>query len=278
MKKILFMLPVLAACLVSCDKGDGNENNGGTSYLVKTISGYSDDWSNDDEPKLCTVSFEYDGSGRMLKSIYDMGDYGVCQVTTYEYGADEIIEEFWYAPDVGEEMVSDGYTRYVLNDGGYVTREEWYDGEGTSLGYRTFVYDNGYVRKSIDDESRYEYTYEWNNGNIVRVTEMDHSYNSEHIVSYAYGNEDKANIFGWYDYHGPWSMISGLPETYLPFKGMKNRQLMVSKTIYYESGQMDSGNSRKFYYQYDSSGRVTEATLEQDGRVEPYNICTVTYF
>lgn len=286
MKKILlFALSLLTMCFASCEKDNENSNNAGNGKLIKTISGYATDF--DANNGLCISTFEYDAQHRITKVIVS----GYNEMYTYEYNGSEIIEKFWYAesewgfPFNESEMISGGYVRYVLNDDGYLSRKEEYTGLDEQL-YRTstYIYDNGLLKKSITDNSdestrnRYECSYEWSNNDITRSTYIDHAYNSTYLTTYTYGNEDKGNIMGWYCKDSPWQQIDGMPDTYLVFKGMKNKHLIKSMTKHNSSGSIDSGNSRNFYYQFDADGYVIETSLEQGGTVASYNISTVAYY
>lgn len=279
MKKILlFALPLLAMCFASCEKDNVNRDDTGNGKLIKTISGYATDF--DANNGLCISTFEYDAQHRITKVIVS----GYNEMYTYEYNESEIIEKFWYAesewgsPFNESEMISNGYVRYVLDDDGYLSRKEEYFGLDEQLqSVTTYIYDNGLLKKSITDNSD-EYSYEWSNNDIIRSTYINHDNNLTYLTTYTYGNEDKGNIMGWYCKDSPWQQIDGMPDTYLVFKGMKNKHLIKSMTKYNSNGSIDSGNSRNFYYQFDANGYVIETSLEQGGTVDSYNISTVTYY
>ena len=279
MKKILlFALPLLAMCFASCEKDNVNRDDTGNGKLIKTISGYATDF--DANNGLCISTFEYDAQHRITKVIVS----GYNEMYTYEYNESEIIEKFWYAesewgsPFNESEMISNGYVRYVLDDDGYLSRKEEYFGLDEQLqSVTTYIYDNGLLKKSITDNSD-EYSYEWSNNDIIRSTYINHDNNLTYLTTYTYGNEDKRNIMGWYCKDSPWQQIDGMPDTYLVFKGMKNKHLIKSMTKYNSNGSIDSGNSRNFYYQFDANGYVIETSLEQGGTVDSYNISTVTYY
>lgn len=279
MKKILlFALPLLAMCFASCEKDNVNRDDTGNGKLIKTISGYATDF--DANNGLCISTFEYDAQHRITKVIVS----GYNEMYTYEYNESEIIEKFWYAesewgsPFNESEMISNGYVRFVLDDDGYLSRKEEYFGLDEQLqSVTTYIYDNGLLKKSITDNSD-EYPYEWSNNDIIRSTYINHDNNLTYLTTYTYGNEDKGNIMGWYCKDSPWQQIDGMPDTYLAFKGMKNKHLIKSMTKYNSNGSIDSGNSRNFYYQFDANGYVIETSLEQGGTVDSYNISTVTYY
>lgn len=279
MKKILLLaLPLLAMCFASCEKDNVNGDNIGNEKLIKTISGYATDFETNNG--LCISTFEYDAQHRITKVIVS----GYNEMYTYEYNGSEIIEKFWYAesewgsPFNESEMISNGYVRYVLDDDGYLSRKEEYFGLDEQLqSVTTYIYDNGLLKKSITDNSD-EYSYEWSNNDIIRSTYINHDNNLTYLTTYTYGNEDKGNIMGWYCKDSPWQQIDGMPDTYLVFKGMKNKHLIKSMTKYNSNGSIDSGNSRNFYYQFDANGYVIETSLEQGGTVDSYNISTVTYY
>ena len=279
MKKILlFALPLLAMCFASCEKDNVNRDDTGNGKLIKTISGYATDF--DANNGLCISTFEYDAQHRITKVIVS----GYNEMYTYEYNESEIIEKFWYAesewgsPFNESEMISNGYVRFVLDDDGYLSRKEEYFGLDEQLqSVTTYIYDNGLLKKSITDNSD-EYSYEWSNNDIIRSTYINHDNNLTYLTTYTYGNEDKGNIMGWYCKDSPWQQIDGMPDTYLVFKGMKNKHLIKSMTKYNSNGSIDSGNSRNFYYQFDANGYVIETSLEQGGTVASYNISTVAYY
>lgn len=273
------MLPLVALSLASCEK---NNDNKGYEKLIKTISGYSTDF--DTNNGLCTSIFEYDTQHRITKVTVS----GYNEMYTYEYIGNEIIEKYWYSKS-GQgaafnesEMISDRYTRYILNDDGYLSREESFWGLDEQLG-RTciiYVYDNGLLKKSIEDSSNgfhSEHTYEWYNNNIIRCTHIGQS-DMFSTTTYVYGDEDKGNIMGWYSDDSPWLQIHGIPDTYLVFKGMKNKNLITSLTEYDRTGSISYVNSRNFYYQFDADGYVIETALEQNGTVDSYNISYVTWY
>lgn len=271
MKKILlFALPILAMCFASCEKDNGNDDNTENGRLIKTIS----DGTNG------TTTFEYDSQNRIIKVTTSYYAYNDTYVTTYEYNGSEIIERFWYSEsDSGstfdeDAMLEDGYRRYILNEDGYLTCTEYYSSEGQTY-YKTYtyIYDNGLLKKAIlynsseQTSNRQEYTYEWDNNDIISCTEIGNGSTFSLTYTY-YGNEDKENIMGWYSLDIPWQVINGLPDTYLVFKGMKSRHLVKSEEWNF--------NGYNIYYQFDADGYVIETSM--DGYMASYTPVKISYY
>ena len=277
------MLPLVALSFASCEKnnGSGEETSGTNTRLVKTISGYGNDFSEvPGELALNTVEFEYDKSGRLSKVSLSGGKWADYEVYEYEYNDNEIMEKTFYRDDNESPYEDGGYTRYILDDEGYLVQsEDYYDGEMSE--YCQYFYDGGQLKKIMmfshykgTDTHNYDYEYEWNNGDIIKSTRTNQSYCDEYEYTY-YASEDKDNIAGGFDSYGAWPIIDGFPYTYLVFKGMSCRHLIRTDYAYNDDG---SYNLRLFRYEFDEDGYVIQATPEQGGEINPWQDCTIEYY
>lgn len=286
MKRILLLaLPLMAMCFASCEKDNGNGKTSGTNTrFVKTISGYGNDFSEVfGELALNTVEFEYDKSGRLSKVSLSGGKWADYEVYEYEYKDNEIMEKTFYRND-NESPYKDGdYTRYVLDDEGYLVQSEYYyDGkisESCQYSYECgqlakisrmeFNQIGNSVQTLIDD-----YEYEWNNGDIVKSIQMNQHFRDEYECEYTYyANEDKDNISGSFDSYGACQTIYGLPETYLVFKGMASKHLIRTR----DDGT-NNYNKIVFNYEFDENGYVIHATAINGGEINPWEDCTIEYY
>ena len=277
-KMLLFMLPLMALSFASCEKDNGDGETSGTdTRLVKTISGYGNDFSDvPGELALNTVEFEYDESGRMSKVSLSGGKWIDYNVYEYEYKNNEIIEKVFYRDDNESPYEDDGYTRYVLDNDGYLVQSEYYYNGEMSESCQ-YSYEEGKLKRisrmefnyfeGTEHTNIYDYEYEWNNGDIVKCIQINQSYRDEYEYTY-YANEDKDNIAGGFDSYGAWPIIGGLPYTYLVFKGMASKHLI----------RTDNYNSRVFKYEFDQDGYVIHATTVRDGEINPWEDCTIEYF
>ena len=197
MKKILFMLPVLAVCFASCEKDKENDGNS-VQKLVKSIT-YME---SPDYPLVTT--FEYDENGRVICAkwtengntwtIADVAYEGNMIIETGAGGQQEVSTDAT-GTTITVSQLKEEYIHY-LNDDGYVIKTEykdyWSDESYNRTDAVTYEYDNGKLVKiagnSIGDYP-IEYKFQWQNNDIVAV-----SYNgSTENISYS-NTVDNLNV------------------------------------------------------------------------------------
>lgn len=211
MKKILLLtLPLMAMCFASCEKENGNVNDGPSGQkLVKEITWIEDDY-------LMARTYEYDSQYRIIKMIEALNGVGVYE-TTVEYNGNTIVESFRERNNDGWSN-SQHYAKHYLDNDGYVVKSESISiSDGRVVSSTTYEYENGYLKtvKESNSDFNTETEYEWLNGDIVREDSREYQY---------LDNDDKTNI----DFLNTSVSISYAG---IRFKGTCSRHLMSRYSI-----------------------------------------------
>lgn len=238
MKKILlFMLPVMALCLASCEKNNGGGLPTYGEKLVKKIFCY-------DEYGEFGYEYEYDEKGRLIQwTCYNNEDDNDI-IYSYSYGDNVIIERHRHGDDDDVSI-----TKYYLDDDGFLTKAEDEDGDIYSYVYSdgkltTICYpdDNG----GVDAES-----FLWQGDDIsVYYYGSDYAYHADYTDV-----ENKSNV----------NILIGddFQTTYLPLRLKGTTSKHLPQRAYNDE------NSLEYEYELDSDGYVTAIKI---GGYQVFNI------
>lgn len=164
---------LIAGLVTSCNKDD-DENEGEATArekkLVKVFFG-DDEW----------YEFKYDNEGKCISQIY----YAENQRDGYDlfkYEGNRII-----CDEYEEDDTHFGTTTFILNSNGFIESWELIIDERSHLIASKYNYDSQGQLISIysmegDESNSWSYSYEWENGNIVKGTERGS------LVVYKYTN------------------------------------------------------------------------------------------
>ena len=237
-KNLLFMLPVMALCLASCEKNNGNENKPAQN-LVKSMMFYTNGFSDLD---LIERRFEYDAQGGLTGSelLWD-GQLVMRSDITYE---DNMIVETLTSSEQEK-----GIYRHYLNEEGYLIKSEgednWFSSANMSYEYEK----EELVRVTVsEDYGLEEYTYHWNNGDITGVT---YDYDTDYIEYYDV--EDNFNI----DYAAYWRSI--LDDMYFCSPSMIKFKGTTSKHLPHTFAGIE------LLYEFDADGDITKIKVLWEG-------------
>ena len=231
MKKILlFMLPVMALFLASCEKN--NEEWSVTTYgekLVKKIScegGFG-------------CEYEYDEKGRLIQCTIYYDDGGE-DISLYSYGDNVIIctEHDSYSDDAS-------ITKYYLDDDGFLTKVEYEDGDTES-----YIYSDGKLTTICHPNGNCLYLWQGEN-----ISVYDYGSSLEEHVEYT-DIEDKSNINIFYVTAG-----DAIQTTCLPFRFKGTTSKYLPQHIYCDNNDT---SIIEVSYELDSDGYVT--TIKFNGR------------
>lgn len=220
MKKILFMLPLMALMMVSCNKEDGD--NGTTKQkLVKSISFVGE----------ISAAFEYDDQQRLNRIIgYDSGGWGY----NIEYGNNTIT----LIPVDSDGNVADGGFVYTFDNDGYLIELESLIRDDHYYKYN-YTYKNGYLHTQTSHDG-WGTTYSWFDGNMMGETSS-----GGRTYHYTYSDreyKENMNIF-FLEQDSDWFVFS--------FKGIKSKNHPIS--------YIGGGVNRYYYtYTFDEDGYVTK--------------------
>lgn len=160
MKKFLgflMMATLMAMALISCKEDDDDNNNTPEASLIKTIS-FSADWNR----AVSGYEFFYDADKKVTNFT-----------RTYDGGADgEFVYDYSVAGKLALTKDGEEYATYDVNDQGYITKDDWGNGEWASYEYDA----NGYLVKGIEhwgdaDHLKYEITI--TDGNVSKIVTYD---------------------------------------------------------------------------------------------------------
>ena len=232
-KMLLFALPLMVMCFVSCEKDNGNDGNT-VQKLVKEISWIEDGYS-------VVRTYEYDSQNRIIKLI-ETWDESFVSETIVEYDGNTITES-WREGTNGV-WDNEGRDIYYLDNNGYVIKyESIYEGEISSS--VTYEYENGYLKREVGSMTE---EYEWQNGDIVR--------DSNRKIQYL-ENEDKMNV-DFLNYSASISYAG------IKFQGTCSKHLM--------SGYGNDSQWNNRTYEFDSAGYPTKIRDINEYRTMEYNI------
>jgi hypothetical protein len=214
MKKIitLLLLPLLAISFFSCKK-DNEEENGNSTKLLKTV-----EWIVNEESLMYT--FHYDVQNRPTKVYTTVNGCSYPEPSfVLEYSTNAITIFTGNDPNV----------QYQLDDNGHVAY----------CNYQTFIYENGYLKERIYNDSKVEYS--WINGNIVQEGHITYEYsNKEDLL-----NIDVFNLFYEYD-------------RWLKLKGHTSKNYLVK--------QSTGGGNYTYEYTFDTEGYPTKIIQSYNGQ------------
>lgn len=179
MKKLLFTLSILTLVLnifTSCDKDD--DDNSGSSKQKRLVMSL-DDLGN-------SINFEYDNKGRMTAYTESARNYS----ETYKFNGKEFsVTESgnnyeWIG--AGKLNSKDFIQNIVVKDAVEGRSESYiYDSKGqiTTQSYTCYMLDK------MNEANGVTITYEWKDGNIVGITELDieddeHRYETKYTLMY----------------------------------------------------------------------------------------------
>ena len=272
-KTLLLTLPLIAACMYSCDMADP-ENGGGTrtpQKLVESIKRADHDGIGGYE-----FAFKYDEDGRLIGYSINYDGTFAAQ-STISYVGNTVIREScsMYNPET-ESWTAVGETSYLLDENGYLIKTETKDMaiDGTEdepyITTMTFSYEDGRVCSFLKEEPDYEYAeyteFVWENDDIVRgtynaTTTTDDGITHFHSTDYEYTDiEDKFNIYvSEFTSDSPiwFETISG--NNPFKFKGMYSQHLLHESYM------------GTYVYILDDEGFVTGFTDSND------NVYTISY-
>lgn len=270
-KTLLLTLPLIAACMYSCDMADP-ENGGARTpqKLVESIKradydgiGYEFAFKYDEDGRLIGYSINYDGTPAAQSTI--------------SYEGNTVIREecSTYNPET-ESWTDVGETSYLLDENGYLIKTETKDMAmyGTEdepyITTMTFSYEDGRVCSFYKEDPDYKYAeyteFVWENDDIVRgtynaLTTTDDGITHFDSTDYEYTDiEDKFNIYVseftsgapiWFD-----TILGSNP---FKFKGMYSQHLLHETHM------------GTYAYELDDEGFVTGFT-DSNG-----NVYTISY-
>lgn len=260
MKKLfLLALPLLAITFNSCSKDDDGGDDGyqWPTYgkLVKKVAWHSDtnDYNDDCE-------FTYDNQQRLVKATWDNG---YSKSLTYNNNTITL-------NDNGEF-----YTTYILDENGYLTRQNDDDGS-----YAVHEYSSGYSSKSTEikldkdsDYDKYEEIYTWLNGNLVK--QVGRYYDGTKLLDYTFTynytynsieNKLNLNILDIFDF-------SYWEPTCINFRGRSLKNYPISQTN-------DDGETLSYSYTFDNDGyptKIVETWADGHGYTSS-STTTITYY
>lgn len=238
MKKILFMLPLLAVALVSCNKDNGG-NGDGSEKLVREITYRS---TRDNTERVMT--YEYDSQNRITRMIetYGVGDYPTEGI--YEYGEGSILALFGHKEN-GNWIEHICYKYYLDNDG-YVVKLEGIEDNEVLNGTMNLEYENGQLKViSEDGRDGLLYCY-WDNGDMVGLGSEEWRYTSI---------ENKTNL----DMMALTEELL-ISQSCIAFKGITSKHLP------------DEYYGGSFSYEFDSEGCPTKIVIKSDSDAQEYII------
>ena len=259
MKKILFMLPLVAVCFAACEKDNGNDVNSGQK-LVKEIS-----WI--DGEYYMSNHYEYDTQNRLVKEIVRMDNFIVYNYNI-EYSDNLIIVSHGATDYEADDELNEIY-RFYIDDAGFLTKDEIVKMEGASekvVESREYLYnENGKLKQMKQMTLEYaedEYTdnsyetiadFEWIHDDMVEgisgITTSIRDIDGERVIwsefsmyPLEYINvEDKSNICIFCPY-----LMCCDPSHFNRFIGIRFKGI-TNKHLY-----------KEYEYEFDFSGYVTK--------------------
>lgn len=237
MKKIFMLLVACAAMwCVSCSDDDDNGTplGGNTGRLVSKIIDANDDGSE------YIHTYEYDKQGRLTKELLISDKQGESYTTTYTY-KDKICTAQVFDDEELDEIII-----YEFNDKGSISSEKSYNASNgnidmTKPAYTSFYhYDNN--NQLIRESGAGNYTFIWNNGNIVTWKSQGGSGDTwEETLTYTqHENKAKLNI----------DCEIGIGNLYVS-------KYLVEKDIF-ESEYDGESSETTYTYKFDKDGYVTK--------------------
>ena len=194
-----------------------------------------------EELKNPTVSYSYDTFDNMTEIVRGDGMKYVLAYNAFHNlesigidKKDEPLIQYTYKNGNGrlkEMTYANGHTmKAVYNSIGQMVAEKWFDKEGVETAHYKYVYDGeGNIVRSIDIFAKKEYNYEYEEGRIVRATELDITLSGELVTGKTLVN----SVRYYYDADGNLTR-----KRIEPFGGS-------AQTIYYETN--DDNTTVKFY-------------------------------
>jgi hypothetical protein len=236
MKKFLgflIMATLLVAALLSCKKDNNNNNNTPQASLINTIT-FSADWNRG----TSGYAFFYDANKKVTN--FDR---------TYEGGADgAFVYDYSVAGKLTLTKDGDAYGSYDINSNGYITKDDWGNGEWASYEYNA----DGFLVKGIEhwgdaDHLKYEITI--TDGNVSKITTYDDDgVTAKKIKEFTYtigdnvDNLQQANVIDndWKPVGGFYGKASKKLVDYFEYWDPRNTPIEKSKsTLAYEFDTKD---------------------------------------
>ena len=269
MKKVcVLFMACIAMVFVSCSDDDDGDNGGIIGNKGRLVSKITEV---DDEGIYYSYAYEYDKQGRLTKEFSSSNEeYGSEYTTTYTY-TDKIVTEQIYDKDGDIEEI----LIYALNDNGHISSEKSYyekDKNGnidmTKPAYTSFYhYDNNnqLIRESGEDN----FTFSWNNGNIVTWESQGGS------------GDTWKNTFTYTKYENKSNLDLGFE---VNIGNLYVSKYLVEKDSFKRNGESeyDRNSAETTYtYKFDKDGYVIEITCNKknyraDGSLEDEYTSTYT--
>ena len=230
------------------------------TMLVETINGveHTTGYTYDEDNRLTTVtqdgqteSFTYDALGRLIASIFNLGELESSRSYTYNPGSAQIAEI-----DITAGEYDETYS-YTYDDNGNILSVSWGDYE------TTYVYDsaNQLIRENNQQENK-TWTWEYDDaGNILRKKEYAYTTGAlgslVDTVLYIYGDTQWGDLLTYFDSHS------------ITYDGVGNPLTDGTWTYTWEHGRelasmyAETGDDSEVIitYGYDANGMRTSKTV-----------------